>query len=628
LAIREDLRNIALIAHVDHGKTTLVDAMLKQSKVFHARQTVRDRIMDSNDLERERGITILAKNAAVRREELKINLVDTPGHADFGGEVERALNLVDGVLLLVDAVEGPMPQTRFVLRHALQRGLRAVVVVNKIDRPDARPADVVDLTFDLFVDLGADDRQAEFDVVYCDALAGRAGATPDELAEDLQPLFDAIARLPAPTVEPTGAARMLVAQLDSDPYIGRVAIGRLVRGELRPGMPAAVVRPGSAPRFVKVAELFVFENLGREPALSASAGEIVAVSGVPDIAIGDTLTDPDVPEALPAIEVEPPTVRMAFTINDSPLAGQSGAYVTGRQLGERLGRELERNVAMRVEPGPVANSFVVSGRGELHLAVLIETMRREGFEFSVGRPEVIMRREEGAVLEPMEDAHVDVADANVGAVMDMLGRRRGILTDMHADGDGTTRMRWHIPTRGMLGLRSRFLSATAGTGILHSVFSGYAEHCGPIETRQTGSLVALEAGRATAYALDQAQARGQLFIGPGEEVYGGMVVGRRPRDGDLVFNVCRRKQLTNHRKSFAEDSILLVPPEPVSLEMAIEFIGDDELVEVTPDALRLRKRELTHSARHREGKRAASAAAVAAACSSTMAEPEAERRAS
>ena len=606
---REDLRNIAIIAHVDHGKTTLVDAMLRQSNVFRANQAVRERVMDSHDLERERGITILAKNTAVRRGDVKINLVDTPGHADFGGEVERVLTMVDGVLLLVDAVEGPMPQTRFVLAKALALGHRAVVVVNKIDRPHADAKRVVDETFDLFVDLGADDEQAHFEVVYTNALAGRAGSEPDRIGGDLDELFEAIECLPAPDVELDGPERLLVSNFDYDDYKGRVAIGRLQRGTLRSGQSVVVAAPDGGTRSGRIAELFAFENLGRVPVDEARAGEIVAVTGLPDVGIGETVCHPDAPEPLPPISVEDPTVHMTFTINTSPFAGREGEHVTSRALRDRLERELERNVALRVDPTDTADAFVVSGRGELHLAILIEEMRREGFEFAIGRPQVIEHEVDGERHEPFELAHIEVGDAYVGAVVELLGRRRGTMLDLRAEGTGATRMRWRVPTRGLLGFRNRFLSATAGTGVMHTVFDDFAPHAGAIEVREHGSLVAHETGATTSYALDTAQQRGELFVGPGEEVYAGQVVGRRPKAGDLVVNVCKRKHVTNHRKSFAEEGILLTPPVPVGLDMALETIVDDEWVEVTPVAIRMRKAELRHEIRARSAKRARLAAA-------------------
>jgi GTP-binding protein len=601
---RTDLRNIAIIAHVDHGKTTLVDAMLRQSHVFRANQVVQERVLDANPLERERGITILAKNAAIHYGGVKINLVDTPGHADFGGEVERVLNMVDGVLLLIDAVEGPMPQTRFVLRQALLRGHRAVVVVNKMDRPYARPEFAVNGTFDLFVDLGATDAQADFAVVYTNALTGEAGTVPDPLGPDLVPLFEAILDLPAPEVRPTEPLQLLVTTLDYDSYVGRIAIGRVHAGTIRRAQEVSILTPESAPRKGAIGDLFIFDNLGRIAVPMAEAGEIVAVTGLADAAIGETLADREAPVALPAIEVEAPTVRMALMVNSSPMAGREGQYGSSRTLRERLYRELERNVSMRVEDTDSPDVFLVSGRGELHLAILIETMRREGYEFAVGRPEIIEREIDGVRCEPFEDAFLEVGEGFVGAVVDMLGRRRGQMLHMLPDaGGGTVSLTYRMPTRGLLGFRNPFLTATRGTGIIHTLFHDYEPWCGDIEAKPTGSLVAFETGITTSYALNTAQERGQLFVIPGAEVYQGQIIGQQPRAGDLQINVCRRKHVTNHRKSFAEDGIMLTPPVVLSLDDAIEYISDDELVEVTPASIRLRKKELDTDRRMKAAKR-------------------------
>ncbi len=601
---RDDIRNIAIIAHVDHGKTTLVDAMLKQTDVFHARQAVTERVLDSNDLERERGITILAKNTAIRRGGVKINIVDTPGHADFGGEVERVLNMVDGVLLLVDAVEGPMPQTRFVLRKALELGHRAVVVVNKMDRPNARPEWVVDATFDLFIDLGATEAQAEFAVVYTRALSGHASRSPIDGGTDLGPLFDAIMDLPGPAIDTASPLQLMVTNLDYDEYKGRIAMGRLHAGTIRRGQDIAIATPDTAPRKARVAELFVFENLGRLPVEAADAGEIVALAGLEDVAIGQTITDPQDPRPLAPIAVEEPTVRMAFIVNNSPFAGREGKYITSRVLRDRLYRELERNVALRVEDTDSPDTFLVSGRGELHLAILIETMRREGYELQVGNPEVILHDVDGDKHEPYEDVYVEVAEAYMGPVMEMLGRRRGEMRNMHPGEEGIVNLHYVMPTRGLLGFRNAFLTMTRGTGVLHTLFHAYGPWAGEIEQRDTGSLVAHEAGVSTSYALDTAQERGALFIGPGIDVYAGMIVGQRARPGDLAINVCRKKHVTNHRKSFAEDGIMLTPPIVFSLDEAIEYIGTDELVEVTPASIRLRKRELDAEKRQKVEKQA------------------------
>ncbi len=600
---RTDIRNIAIIAHVDHGKTSLVDAMLHQAEVFHANQSVRERVMDSNDLERERGITILAKNTAIRVGEVKVNILDTPGHADFGGEVERVLNMADGVLLLVDAVEGPMPQTRFVLRKALELGLQAVVVVNKMDRDAARPDWVVDQTFDLFIDLGADDEQAHFPVVYTRALAGTASLEADKVGESLDPLFETILGLPAPVADLDGPLQILVTTLDYDDYKGRIAIGRIRRGRIAKGQEIAILMPDAAPRKAKVAELFVFENLGRHAVDAAEAGEIVALSGLPDVAIGETLADVEAPDALPPILVEEPTLRMTIQVNTSPMAGREGDHITSRVLAERLERELERNVALRVEPGETGDSFLVSGRGELHLAILVETMRREGYELAVGAPEVITRQGEGGLEEPYEEVFIEVDEAYMGPVVEMLGRRKSEMLAMEPSGDGAMSLRYRMPMRGLLGFRSRFLTLTRGTGVMHSLFDGYGPWAGELETRDRGSLVAHESGTTTSYALNMVQERGALFIGPGTEVYAGQIVGRRAREGDLVVNVCKRKHVTNHRKSFAEEGITLTPPEQLSLDDAIEYIGPEDLVEVTPKAIRLRKRELDADKRQKMEKK-------------------------
>ncbi len=592
---RTDLRNIAIIAHVDHGKTTLVDAMLKQSRVFRENQTVPERVMDSNDLERERGITILAKNTAVRYGGIKINIVDTPGHADFGGEVERVLNMVDGVLLLVDAAEGPMPQTRFVLRKALGMGHRAIVVINKVDRDHARAEWAVNATFDLFIDLGASEEQAEFPIVYTIATQGTAGTTPDRLEGSLRPLFEAIVHtLPPPRVDAAASTQLLVTNLGYDDYKGKIVLGRLSGGELRSGQLVARVDRQGQLHQEKVAQVFIHEGLERVEVEVATAGEIVAITGIPDVNIGDTITDPEDPRALPPIVVEAPTVRMTFGVNTSPLAGREGQWSTSRKLKERLERELERNVALRVAPTDSADTFLVSGRGELHLAILIETMRREGYEFQVSAPEVILQEdpETGETLEPMEEVHIEVPEAYWGVVVEMLGQRKGQLTNMHQDDKAVVRCTYLVPTRGLLGFRHHFLTATRGTGLVSSIFHGYSPYAGPIRRRSTGSLVAWEAGLSTAYALENAQERGQLFIGPGVEVYGGMIVGMTSRDEDLTINVAKKKHLTNHRSSNADVLVHLDTPMDMSLDDAIEYIGQDELVEITPKSTRLRKRIL------------------------------------
>jgi GTP-binding protein len=602
----DDIRNIAIIAHVDHGKTTLVDGMLKQTKVFRENQAVVDRVLDSNDLERERGITITAKNTAVLYGETTINLVDTPGHADFGSEVERVLNMVDGVLLLVDAVEGPMPQTRFVLRHALQQGLPAILVVNKIDRPAARPDWVAEQTLDLFLELGASDEQCDFPILYTRALEGRAGTDHQDLADDLTPLFDAIlANVPPPTVDAGAPPRLLVTTLQYSSYVGKIAVGRLQSGELRPGQAVAHIAADGVPRNARIAEVFTFRNLEREPQDVVRAGNIIALSGIEDIGIGDTVCDAQNPQPLPRIEVEQPTVRMTFGINTSPFAGKDGKYLTSRQLRDRLRRELEQNVALRVEDTDNAGQWIVSGRGELHLAILIETMRREGYEFSVSQPEVIFHDTDAGVEEPFEEVYVEVPSAHLGAVSEMLGRRRGRLTDMRHTDMGVVHCTYVAPTRGMLGFRNPFLTATRGEGIYHTLFHQYAPVAGSIDTQDFGSLVAGETGSASAYALTNLKQRGTFFIPPGEEVYSGQVIGQHIRGGDLVVNPTKRKPGTGHRDSGAKaDEDPLPPHRVLSLDDAIEYLNADELLEVTPAALRLRKRELQHHLREKVARQA------------------------
>ncbi len=601
---RTDIRNIAIIAHVDHGKTTLVDAMLRQSHIFRANQPLTERILDSNELERERGITILAKNTAITYRGVKINIVDTPGHADFGGEVERVMNMVDGVLLLVDAVDGPMPQTRFVLRKALQAGHRALVVINKIDRPNARPNHVVNETFDLFVDLGASDEQAEFAVIYTDALRGVAGRSPLKIHDSLEPLFEAILdQIPAPDVDPHGPAQLLVTTTIYDDYRGRLLIGRLQRGTLRRGQAVTRIAHDGTLTAAKIGQIFVFSGLERREVEQADAGDIIAIAGVGEAAIGDTIADAEQPEPLPIIAVEEPTVRMTFSVNTSPFAGREGTYVTSRKLRERLYQELERDVALRVADTPTPDAFVVSGRGELHLTILIETMRREGYEFQVSRPEVIYKDIDGQRMEPIEQVEIEVATHHQGTVMELLGQRHGLLRDLHQRDDGTIQLVFHVPTRGLLGLRQQLLTATRGQAVLNTLFLGYEPLVGEISTRTNGSLIASESGVATTYGLHSAQERGQLFITPGTEVYAGMIVGQHARDRDLEVNVCKRKHLTNIRSSTAEEALRLEAPRSLSLDEAIEYIGDDELVEVTPKSFRLRKRILNADERKREQKR-------------------------
>ena len=597
---RSDLRNIAIIAHVDHGKTTLVDGMLRQTKVFRDNQTIVERVMDSNDLERERGITILAKNTSVEYRGTTINIVDTPGHADFGGEVERIMHMVDGVLLLVDAVEGPMPQTRFVLRQALERGLPAIVVVNKIDRPAARPDYVVNATFDLFIDLGATDEQSEFPVVYTRALEQRAGYQPDALAPNLDPLFDTIVSyLPPPQIDPTGPTQLLVATIEYSSYVGKIAVGRLHSGSLRSGQSIVRINPQGEHETAKISQLYVFRNLQRVAVEEASAGSIVAVAGIETVGIGDTLADPNDPQPLPPITVEEPTVRMTFAVNDSPFAGREGQYLTSRQVRARLYNELERNVALRVQETERANEFIVSGRGELHLAILIETMRREGYEFSVSRPEVIFNQGADGVEEPIEQVFVEVAQEYLGAVQEMLGRRRARMQTIHYGEDGTVYGTYLAPTRGLLGFRQPFLTATRGTGIFHTLFHGYEPYTGDIELPNSGKLIALEPGTVSSYALTNLQQRGAFVVKPGDPVYAGQVVGQHIREEELVVNVCKAKQLTNFREKPSGLNEMLNVTRELSLDDAIQFLDNDDLLEVTPLSLRIRKKMLNHEQRQR-----------------------------
>jgi GTP-binding protein len=601
---RSDLRNIAIIAHVDHGKTTLVDGLLKQAHTFRDNQRVAERVMDSNDLERERGITILAKNTAVNYRGIKINIVDTPGHADFGGEVERVMNMVDGVLLLVDAAEGPMPQTRFVLRKALEMGHKAIVVINKVDRKNADPSAALNRTFDLFIELGATEAQADFPVVYSNALTQQAGVTPD-LSPDYQPLFEAILdHIPAPRVDPEAPTQMLVTTLSYDDYKGLIAVGRLFNGTLRDGQTVARIRRDGQIVPGKLSYLYVFQGLQRRPVTEAQAGEIVAIGGLDEVHIGETIADPETPIALPSIRVEAPTVRMTFGVNTSPLAGTEATWGTSRRIRERLYKELEANVALRVQDTDTADTFLVSGRGELHLAILIETMRREGYEFQVSRPEVIYRTgEAGETLEPVEEVHIEVAEDHMGTVIEMLGKRRGLMTNMTQSG-GSVYLTYLVPTRGLLGFRYQFLTATRGTGQMHTLFHDYLPLAGAIDQREVGSLVAGEAGTATAYAIRNAEERGFMFIDPGTEVYEGMVIGQHQRPGDLVINIAKKKQLTNVRAARAEVLESLTPARRMSLDESIEYLADDELLEVTPLSIRIRKRILSSEARGKLQKRA------------------------
>jgi GTP-binding protein len=600
-----ELRNIAIIAHVDHGKTTLVDGMLKQGNVFRANQEMGVRIMDRFDLERERGITIVAKNTAITYHGIKINIVDTPGHADFGGEVERVLNMVDGVLLLVDAVDGPMPQTKFVLTKALALGLRAIVVINKIDRQDARPDWVLDATFDLFVSLGASDAQLDFPIVYTNAIAGTATLDPARPGDDLRPLFDTILeQVTAPRVDRSAPPQMLVTSLDYDDYRGRIAVGRIFAGTLRANSPVTHVDREGVHRPAKVAQLYVYDGLRRVEVPEAGAGEIVAITGIPEIHVGETVACAENPTALPRTIIEEPTLRMTFSVNNSPFAGREGPLCTSPHLRNRLLRELESNVSLRVEDTESPDAWVVSGRGELHLAILIETMRREGYEVQVSQPEVILKEIDGRRCEPMELLSVDVPEEYVGAAVEQLGRRKGEMQDMVYRENGDVHLEFLIPTRGLIGFRTDFMSLTKGTAVLNSLFAHYAPYVGDISGERSGSLVATEMGTATPFGLHNAEIRGSLFIGPGVEVYEGMVVGRHCRDEDLDVNVCKRKHLTNMRSSNADEAIRLTPPIEMSLDRALEYIGTDELMEVTPKNVRIRKRQLDGKMRARAVKAA------------------------
>ncbi|WP_111498278.1 translational GTPase TypA [Marinobacter bohaiensis] len=601
----EKRRNIAIIAHVDHGKTTLVDKLLDQSGTLDRKETGSERIMDSNDQEKERGITILAKNTAIRWNEYQINIVDTPGHADFGGEVERVMSMVDSVLLLVDAVDGPMPQTRFVTQKAFDQGLRPIVVVNKVDRPGARPDWVINEVFDLFDRLGATDEQLDFPIIYASAINGIAGPEADELADDMTPLFEAIAaNVPAPDVDVEAPFQMQISQLDYDSYVGVIGIGRITRGTLRPGQQVAVVDRNGDKRNAKVLEVKGFHGLQRIPVDQASAGDIVCISGISELFISDTLCDPQNPEALPALTVDEPTVSMTFQVNDSPFAGKEGKFVTSRNIKERLDKELLHNVALRVEPGDTAEKFKVSGRGELHLSVLIENMRREGFELGVSRPEVVQREIDGELQEPYEFVVIDVQDEHQGSIMEVMGLRRAELKNMVPDGRGRTRLEFIMPARGLIGFRNQFLTMTSGSGILTNVFDHYGPvKGGDIEHRNNGVLVSMVDGKVLGYALMTLQERGRLFVEPGTEVYEGMIIGIHNRDNDLVVNPTKAKQLTNVRASGTDENVMLTPPVRQTLEQALEFIDDDELVEVTPESLRIRKKLLKENERRRAHKK-------------------------
>lgn len=602
----EQLRNVAIIAHVDHGKTSLVDVMLRQSGVFRANEQVVDRVMDSNDLERERGITILSKNTAVWWNQTKINIVDTPGHADFGGEVERVLKMVDGVLLVVDAFEGPMPQTKFVLRKALELNLRSIVVVNKVDRPDSRPYEVVDEVLELFLQLGANEQQLDFPVVYSSARQGIAGLEPENMQENLSPLFEAIlTHIPAPEVEPEKPLQLLVTTLDYDDYLGKIAIGRVVRGKISSNLPVIVIKRDESQEKAKVVKLFAFDGLHRVEKQEVEAGEIVAISGIANINIGETVTCSTNPEALPTIEIDEPTLSMTFLVNNSPFAGLEGDQVTSRKLRDRLFKELETNVSLRVEETNSADAFQVSGRGELHLSILIETMRREGFELQVSKPEVIIKVVDGERCEPVEHLTCDVHETAMGTVIELLGSRKAEMTNMVTLSGGITRLEFLIPARGLIGFRGEFLTETRGEGIMSHVFHSYQPYKGEITGRNRGVLIAWEAGETTNYALYGVQDRGVLFIDGGTKVYEGMIVGESSRDQDIEVNVCRKKHVTNMRSSNADEALRLEPPRLLSLEQALEYINEDELVEITPKTIRLRKKHLTRDARVKYGKQKA-----------------------
>jgi GTP-binding protein len=595
---REDVRNLAIIAHVDHGKTTLVDAMLWQSGIFGAHEHVAERVMDSIDLEREKGITIMAKNTAILYRGTRINIVDTPGHADFGGEVERTLEMVDGVLLLVDASEGPLPQTRFVLKKALEAELPPIVVINKIDRADARPGEVLNEVFDLFIDLDAGEEQLDFPVLYANARAGLCRRTPDGPDETLAPLFEAILRtVPAPCYDPEMPLQLLITTLDWDDYVGRLAIGRLFNGRVRKAEEIAICRLDGSFTPAKVSVLYGYEGLRRIEVAEAGPGDIVAVAGLEEMQIGETLSDREDPRPLPPIHVDEPTITMVLSINDSPFSGREGRHVTSRKLKERLERERLINVSIRVEPTESADAFRVSGRGELQLAILIEMMRREGYELSVGKPQAITRAQDGVVREPMEMLAIDCPEEFIGVVTQRMGARRGRMMKMSNHGSGRVRMEFRVPSRGLIGFRTEFLTDTRGTGIMNHLFDGWEPWQGDIEHRATGTLVADRQGRATAYSIENLQPRGALFLSPGDEVYEGMVIGEHARGNDLDVNVTKEKKLSNMRASGSDDMIRLIPPRLMNLEQALEFIREDELVEVTPAAVRLRKRVLAANRR-------------------------------
>ena len=603
MAINEKLRNIAIIAHVDHGKTTLVDAMLKQSHVFRSNEQVNERVMDSGDIERERGITILSKNTAILYDGIKINIVDTPGHADFGGEVERVLNMVDGVLLLVDAFEGPMPQTKYVLRKALEQGLKPIVVINKIDRPDQRVDDVYDEVLELFMELDADDDQLDFPVIYAAARDGIAKFNMEDTNDNLEPLMQtSVKEIPAPQGDAEGPLQMMVTTLEADDYVGRVAIGRVIRGSVRPNQNVVVIS-GDHETKAKVGKVYVYQGLKRVEVDEAGMGEIVALTGLGDVSIGYTVADAENPEALPTINIDEPTLSMTFGVNTSPFAGREGQFVTSRHLRDRLFKEIETNVAMHVEETDSADVFKVSGRGELHLSILIEQMRREGYELQVGKPEVVYKTINGQKCEPMENLTVEVPQEYMGAVMEALGTRKAELSNM-TELSGYIRMEFFIPARGLIGFRSELLTSTKGNGIMNHIFHGYVPYKGDMTGRSHGSLVAFEQGETTGYGIFSLQDRGTMFISPGQQVYEGMIVGENSRDIDMDINPCKKKNVTNMRTSASDEAIRLTPPRILSLEQALEYINDDELVEVTPENIRLRKAILDRTARGRAAKNA------------------------
>jgi len=600
---RDDIRNIAIIAHVDHGKTTLVDELLKQSGVFRANQEVQERVMDSGDIERERGITILSKNTAVFYKDVKINIIDTPGHADFGGEVERVLKMVNGVVLVVDAFEGAMPQTKFVLMKALDLNLPVIVCINKIDRPEARPAEVIDEVLELFMDLDASDEQLDCPFVYASARDGYAMLDLNDEPKDMTPLFETIINyIPAPTGDPDANTQVLISTIDYNEYVGRIGVGKVDNGVLRVNQDAVVVNHHEPDKLkkVRISKLYEFDGLNKVDVTEAGIGSIVAISGIADIHIGDTICAPENPVAIPFQKISEPTLAMNFIVNDSPLAGQEGKYITSRHLRDRLFRELNTDVSLRVEETEDADTYKVSGRGELHLSVLIENMRREGYEFAVSKAEVLYHTDEnGKKTEPMELAYVDVPDEFTGVVIDKLSQRKGALLNMGSISGGYTRLEFRIPSRGLIGYRNDFMTDTKGNGILNTIFDGYDQYCGDIQYRKTGSLIAFESGESVTYGLFSAQDRGTLFIGPGEKVYAGMVIGMSAKAEDIELNVCKKKHLTNTRSSSADEALTLVPPKVLSLEQALEFIDTDELLEITPESIRIRKRILDPTLRKR-----------------------------